>query len=443
MEARDQSKADPQMYYSGIRVTYGSIGLFAVHKFVCFRFSAPFRRQISVRHGTNINFIYAQGDKFVSFFMPKAEIYSDFASGCVLGCKSFQISVYDKNFIQILLPVKKITFRFRVCRDFQKNSKIKRFWQKNHPAYPFFFYIRSLIPLSLFHDKEYSISIINIMCYLKIFLFFIDRKNEYPQYLPHHKKQINFVGKEVQILELAERKEKKQKELESLILKHKNLMRYIAELKKKNSVLDQEIAQLEERKAVLQNRLYENRVADEFDQYKEAFRPEKSFPEMPEPAAEAEEPLLEPAAAEKNREFLTEPDEDPEEELQPLPEGLQEELPEWEQDQSEEPEALEDEASMEGLPDSAVMPVIMSQKELLELVLSIRQHTEPRPVEEIIVRNVSAGAKILEILQDAAGKIGRLFIFGLLMLLVSLAATVLINADLRNTLLEFLKNTGV
>lgn len=229
-------------------------------------------------------------------------------------------------------------------------------------------------------------------------------------------------------MELAERKEKKQKELDALALKHRKLMEHIDGLKQKSLVLDQEICELTEKRAALQSTQAANKVADEFEQYKKAFRPERSFLEKPEPvSAESAESSI------------------------PIPESLPDEAPGEPPEMPE--EKLQEDSSGQGLgtdaPGPEQMPVsilpakyVMDQAELLELVRSISQGGQGGP-EEIVVRNVSAGAKMLEIFHDAARIFLKAAIFSLLMLLLSLAVTVLANAGLRNTLLEFIRNAGV
>lgn len=237
-------------------------------------------------------------------------------------------------------------------------------------------------------------------------------------------------------MELAERKEMKQKELDALALKHRKLMEYIAGLKKKSLALDQEICELTEKRAALQNRQAANKVADEFDQYKRAFRPEKSTLEKP----ISEEP--EPISSESVESCVPEPS--PDGEAGKSPEMPEEALETAKQKDVPQENAEKDGWTEEGSLPEAALPAnyVMTQKELLELVRSISQREQSRP-EEIVVRKVSAGAKMLEIFHDIVGKIFLVFVFGLLTILLSLALTVLANGSLRNALLEFIRNVGV
>lgn len=256
-------------------------------------------------------------------------------------------------------------------------------------------------------------------------------------------------------MELSERKEQKQKEMEGLMRKHKSLIKYVDELKKKSRTLDQELVRLEEKKAALRERLDDNWIADEFDQLKESYRPKKSFQDKPQPLSSGS------GSGEPVEKYSSEPEERPEDISEHLPaleaesnapiEHVQDTddiIQTPDQDIGDPPE--ETAQALEDVPDVYEEPpltlpanYLMSQKELLELIQSISQQMDHRPVEEIVVRKVSAGAKIIEIFHDMIDKFFKLLIFAALMLLVSLAVTVLINPNLRNTMLDFLKSIGV
>lgn len=234
-------------------------------------------------------------------------------------------------------------------------------------------------------------------------------------------------------MELAERKEQKQKMLETLERKRNRLMECITDLKKKNQELDLEICKLMEKRAALRDRQEANKVADELDQYKKTFRPERSVQEIPE---------------EQPDNFLERSDGDTTDtEQERLPADAEETAGAGEQADVQPEDAAGEgigESDMEDNMTEAVLPAnyLISQKELLELIKSISRR-EQDPAEAIIVRNVSAGAKMLEIFHDATGKIFKVLVMGILMLMLSLAATVLINADLRNLIFEFVRNAGV
>lgn len=228
-------------------------------------------------------------------------------------------------------------------------------------------------------------------------------------------------------MELAERKEQKQKNLETLERKRNRLMECITDLKKKNQELDLEICKLTEKRAALRSRQEANKVADEFDQYKKSFRPERSVQEIPERQQDS---------------FLEHPSGDTADTGQEdFPVDMEENAV-VQQEEAEKKDVCEDVAedslAETMLPANYQMP----QKELLELIRAISWKVQD-PTETIVVRNVSAGAKMLEIFHDVTGKIFKVLAMAILMLLLSLAATVLINGDLRDMIFDFIRNAGV
>lgn len=79
----------------------------------------------------------------------------------------------------------------------------------------------------------------------------------------------------------------------------------------------------------------------------------------------------------------------------------------------------------------------ISNVQIYKMIQSLSMQMEDRR-EEIVVRKISTGGKILELLADGVGKIFKLIALVALMGLVSLAATVLLNGDLRNVVISFL-----
>lgn len=71
-------------------------------------------------------------------------------------------------------------------------------------------------------------------------------------------------------------------------------------------------------------------------------------------------------------------------------------------------------------------------------MLSTQMETTPR--EEIVIRQLSTGGKVLELIADVIGKLFRGAGIVILMLLVSLAVTVLLNGSMRQTLIDFMQN---
>lgn len=82
----------------------------------------------------------------------------------------------------------------------------------------------------------------------------------------------------------------------------------------------------------------------------------------------------------------------------------------------------------------------VTYSKIFEMIQSISTQMDNRPREEIVIRKVSTGGKILELLADGAGKLFKLIIIGGLIGLVSLAATILLNGELRNMVIDFVKS---
>lgn len=83
---------------------------------------------------------------------------------------------------------------------------------------------------------------------------------------------------------------------------------------------------------------------------------------------------------------------------------------------------------------------MVTYEKVFEMIQAITTQMDNRPMEEIIVRKITFGGKILELITDGIGKILKFILLGGLMILLSLAVTVLLNEDLRNTLITFVKN---
>ncbi len=83
----------------------------------------------------------------------------------------------------------------------------------------------------------------------------------------------------------------------------------------------------------------------------------------------------------------------------------------------------------------------ISYSKMFEMIQTLSNQIDNRPVEEIVVRNVSTGAKVLEVLYDIFNIFIKLIGIGIAIFLLSLAATILLNGELRNTLFEFIKNS--
>lgn len=100
------------------------------------------------------------------------------------------------------------------------------------------------------------------------------------------------------------------------------------------------------------------------------------------------------------------------------------------------PQMRQEAAENESLATLANTPSI-STVQIYKMIQSLSMQMEDRR-EEIVVRKISTGGKILELLVDGVGKIFKLIALVALMGLVSLAATVLLNGDLRSVVMNFL-----
>ncbi len=83
---------------------------------------------------------------------------------------------------------------------------------------------------------------------------------------------------------------------------------------------------------------------------------------------------------------------------------------------------------------------LITSQRIFEMIQTLSTQIDTRPREEIVIRNLSGSAKFMEILSDITGKIFKFLIFTVIMALLSLAATVLLNSNLRNTIFEFIKS---
>lgn len=82
----------------------------------------------------------------------------------------------------------------------------------------------------------------------------------------------------------------------------------------------------------------------------------------------------------------------------------------------------------------------ISNEKIFEMIQSLNEVMDARPKEEFVIRNVSTGAKIIELFQDIVGKIVKIALLGVGMLILSLAATVLLNGELRSMVFEFIRS---
>lgn len=82
----------------------------------------------------------------------------------------------------------------------------------------------------------------------------------------------------------------------------------------------------------------------------------------------------------------------------------------------------------------------VSPETILTMIQSLSAQLDNQPREEIVIRRLSAGGKLLELAADILGKIVKGLVLGGIMLLLSLAATVLLNQDLRNMFLTFIRS---
>lgn len=77
-----------------------------------------------------------------------------------------------------------------------------------------------------------------------------------------------------------------------------------------------------------------------------------------------------------------------------------------------------------------------TQQQILEMIYQV-QNQEPR--DEIVVRNLTTKAKIIEVVTDTVSSIFKFLLMAVIMILLSIAATVLLNEELRNTILAFIE----
>lgn len=82
----------------------------------------------------------------------------------------------------------------------------------------------------------------------------------------------------------------------------------------------------------------------------------------------------------------------------------------------------------------------VSNEKIFEMIQSLNAVMDSRPREEFVIRNVSTGAKIIELFQDICGKLVKLLLLGMGMLVLSLVATILLNGELRNMIFEFIRS---
>lgn len=80
----------------------------------------------------------------------------------------------------------------------------------------------------------------------------------------------------------------------------------------------------------------------------------------------------------------------------------------------------------------------ISQQQILDMIYTM-QIQDKKPPEEIVVRHLSAKAKIIETFTDMIARILKFLVLAGIMILLSLAATVLLNGELRNTVIEFIE----
>ena len=80
----------------------------------------------------------------------------------------------------------------------------------------------------------------------------------------------------------------------------------------------------------------------------------------------------------------------------------------------------------------------ISQQQILDMIYTM-QNQEKNPPEQTVVRHLTAKAKIIETLTDMTARILKFLVLAGIMILLSLAATVLLNGELRNTVIEFIE----
>lgn len=79
-------------------------------------------------------------------------------------------------------------------------------------------------------------------------------------------------------------------------------------------------------------------------------------------------------------------------------------------------------------------------EKIFEMIQTLSAQLDERPREEIVVRKLTFSAKLLEVFSDITGKIFKFIILGIIMALLSVGATILLNAQTRDMLFEFIKN---
>lgn len=84
---------------------------------------------------------------------------------------------------------------------------------------------------------------------------------------------------------------------------------------------------------------------------------------------------------------------------------------------------------------------LISPEKVLTMIQTLSMQLDNQPREEIVVRNLSTGAKAIEAFEGVIGKLVRVVLILGGMALVSLALTVIANQDLRNAVLELFKNS--
>lgn len=80
----------------------------------------------------------------------------------------------------------------------------------------------------------------------------------------------------------------------------------------------------------------------------------------------------------------------------------------------------------------------ISQQQIFDMIYTMQIQDKKQP-EEIVVRHLTAKAKIIETLTDMTARILKFLVLAGIMILLSLAATVLLNGELRNTVIEFIE----
>lgn len=87
----------------------------------------------------------------------------------------------------------------------------------------------------------------------------------------------------------------------------------------------------------------------------------------------------------------------------------------------------------------SVTPSIPPEK-IFEMIQILSSQLDARPREEVVIRKLSFSARMAEVISDITGKILKFLILGILMLLLSVGATILLNAQTRDMLFDFVKS---